>query len=440
MKDDAFQKELDVAKHQRDKISKLQCEVSNQSKDLDEIENLLNKSNLYIDNISSKVQFENTDIKKEQTTERIFSDIVNIAHNAGYENTSFYDEVFAEEVAIANKELLSHYQEYSKDFKFDAVDYAISGIIGTIAALVDLLFVTSINGNQVSPGPLKNGVEDLFSKILPPEKIKDFEKKFKVNYDISTNTGQATQDVLGLCPKYHRILSLGHDPLLGLIFGVKDLMMGTCSLIDGNARFVIQNSIKHENKNIIEAVITVFGHFLSDVATPSDSGKILSVPAPLTPLLQLIQSGTIEYGGEEYTISELTKKMYYDGYNFNHFVGMSVPVFIIEVLTRLSFFVKENLYYKKEVDFSNNPKLNTMLFLSNCILFAENAGKLIVTKNPMSINYVSWISTFVYGSKTLKWYSYDLEIGKMDHAQKYMDAQWQKLLKSSEGIPPLTIE
>ena len=38
--------------------------------------------------------------------------------------------------------------------------------------------------------------------------------------------------------------------------------------------------------------------------------------------------------------------MYYDGYNFNHFIGMSIPVFLVEILTRLSFVIKE-MFLKK---------------------------------------------------------------------------------------------
>ena len=36
-----------------------------------------------------------------------------------------------------------------------------------------------------------------------------------------------TINVDGLSSYYHRLLSLGHDPILGLIFSVTDIMNGT---------------------------------------------------------------------------------------------------------------------------------------------------------------------------------------------------------------------
>ena len=38
----------------------------------------------------------------------------------------------------------------------------------------------------------------------------------------------------GLTPNVHRSSSLGHDPVLGLVFGVKDIMCGTCTFIDAS--------------------------------------------------------------------------------------------------------------------------------------------------------------------------------------------------------------
>ncbi len=340
----------------------------------------------------------------------------------------------------ANGLLRSYYKEYTKQYDLDAVDYAIGGIVGTIAALIDLMFVTSVSGNIVTPGKLKSGVEALWEKLLPNETIASLEEKFKVSYDVSLNTSKISQKVLGLCPLYHRIMSLGHDPLLGLIFGIKDLMSGSLTAIDGAGRMIVQKVAGQGKKNIFEAIINLFGHFLSDVATQSASGKILSVPAPLTPLLQLVQAGSVEYNGKKLTVAELSKQMFYDGYNFNHFAGMSVPVFIIEVLTRISFFVKEKLYLKKDIPIKDNPKLQAMLFLGNGILFFENVGKLVVTKNPMAINYVSWIATAKYGYSTLKWLAYDRQIGKMDNAQKHMDELWEELVQSAEENTQYLIE
>lgn len=75
-----------------------------------------------------------------------------------------------------------------------------------------------------------------------------------------------------------------------------------------------------------------------------------------------------------------------------------------------------------------------MLCISNGILFAENAGKLVITKNPFSINYVSWITTAKYGFKTLKWIAYDREIGKMEHVQEYINTNWDYIISSANYL------
>ena len=133
-------------------------------------------------------------------------------------------------------------------------------------------------------------------------------------------------------------------------------------------------------------------------------------------------------------MADLSKKMYCDGYNFNNFVGMSLPVLLIEILTRLSFVIKEMFFLKTDVSLKSNPKLTIMLCIANGILFAENVGKLALTKNPFSINYVSWVATVKYGFKTLNWIVYDREIEKVKYAQEYIDNNWQYLRLSANEL------
>ena len=57
------------------------------------------------------------------------------------------------------------------------------------------------------PGKLKSGVEDFWNKLLSEEKIRDLEEEYRVTYDVSSNTSKISQEVLGLCPLYHRFQS-----------------------------------------------------------------------------------------------------------------------------------------------------------------------------------------------------------------------------------------
>lgn len=437
-----FQKEIDVLKYQREKLKDLSQDYTDMHTELDDLEKRVMQymQKNHIDDHKTNEQVAQHRTKESKvayiSSEPIksFGQLTEEAHQVGYKDVSVYDVITEKEVVEVNALLSGYYKAYTNQYKLDKYDYAIAGIIGTIAAGIDLFLVTTVSGKQVTAGKLKSGIESFWDKLLSPEKIKALEEKYKVTYDISINTSKISQEVLGLCPKYHRFQSLGHDPILGFIFGVADLMQGKLTAIDGNGRLIVQAVSGAENMNLIEAIITVFGHFLSDVGTKSATGKILSVPAPFTPLLQLIQVGSIQYNGKSFTVGDLAKKMYGDGYNFNHFIGMSIPVLLIEILTRLSFTIKELFFSKNNVSLKNNPKLTIMLCIANGILFAENVGKLVVTQNPFAINYVSWITTAKYGFKTLKWDLCDRGIGEVAYAQQYIDLDWCYLEQSAKKM------
>lgn len=227
----------------------------------------------------------------------------------------------------------------------------------------------NINKGEVTLGSLKSSVEKLWDKLLHPDKVNELEKKFKLPFDISTNTSKISQEVLGLSPKSHRFQSLGHDPILDFIFGVKDLMKGELTAIDGKGRFIFQSVSGAQATNFINAVITEFGHLLSDFNAVRKIGMRLSIPAPLTHLLQMIQLGSISYNDKKYAVAALSKQMYLDGFNFNHFLGMSIPVMIIHIVI--------NLYTTLKKIFSDNSiknkhKTDIMIFTANSILCAKN--------------------------------------------------------------------
>jgi|SRR5690625_538480 len=60
------------------------------------------------------------------------------------------------------------------------------------------------------------------------------EKSRKVSYDASSkhHLNGYENDISGFYPKTHRLMSLGHDPFFGLIFGLLDILNGSITLID----------------------------------------------------------------------------------------------------------------------------------------------------------------------------------------------------------------
>jgi len=300
MDEKIFQSEIDVLKHQREKINMVDKEYNQFDRQIDAFEKKVQefiKSHAINQASIDKNKKKSTSSEKELSNEDIqntrkFNELISEAHESGYSNVDLSEVATVEEINEVHSLIRNYYSDFSDQYKLDKHDYAISGIVGTISALIDYFLVTNIKGGNVTSGGMKSGVEKLWSKLLSGEKIKNLEKKYKVSYDISMNTSKISQEVLGLCPAYHRFQSLGHDPILGFLFGIVDLMKGQLTAIDGNGRLIFQSVQGAEYKTFIEAIITVFGHFLSDVTAKSSKGKILSVPAPLTPLSSAVSPAT----------------------------------------------------------------------------------------------------------------------------------------------------
>ena len=313
-----------------------------------------------------------------------------------------------EELQNNSQAVLMLNAEYNALHKLDKFDVIISAAAGILGAAMDILLVGIPKKvpEGLKGGPLSNYVRDWFDKKFHANDMEKLanSKVSKVPFDAQDNR-HTTEHVEGLSAYYHRLLSLGHDPLLGLIIGVFDIKHGTMTTIDKTGKVVCQVMENYDNRkesSIFAAIAKQLIHFKSDITTS------MGLPAPLMGLFNLLQFGNI--GDEDQTIAEIVQGMYYEGYDFIHFCSMSIPVMIIEVVIRLSYAIKrikEGHSVKDSIPFSLNrekhPKLATMLFIGHSVSTAVNAGKVYFTKNPMAINYPQWIAFAKYSYKQLKW-------------------------------------
>lgn len=319
------------------------------------------------------------------------------------------ESLFTDEEIKANKQaILMLNEEYNAVHRLDKFDVTISVVAGLLGAAIDILLVgiPQKTHDGLKGGPLSNYVRDWFDKKFPEAEMEKLanSKVSKVPYDAQDNRN-TTEYVEGLSAYYHRLLSLGHDPLLGLIFGVLDIKNGTMTTIDKTGKIVSQvmrNYAERKEIDIFAAVAKQIIHFKSDITTS------MGLPAPLMGLFNLLQFGSI--GEAEQTVAEIVQGMYYEGYDFIHFCSMSIPTMIIEVVVRLGYAfkrIKEGHAVKESIPFSLNrekhPKLATMLFIGHSAATAVNAGKVYFTKNPMAINYPQWIAFAKHSYKQLKW-------------------------------------
>lgn len=319
------------------------------------------------------------------------------------------ESLFAEEELKRNRqEILQLNAEFNQLHKLDRYDVAICASAGILSGMIDLLLVgiPQKTPDGLKGRPLSNYVRDWFDKKFPEDEMEKLanSKVSKVPYDAQDNRN-TTEYVQGLSAYYHRLLSLGHDPLLGLLFGVMDILTGRMTTIDKTGKIVLQvmgNYADRKESDVFVAIAKQIIHFKSDITTS------MGLPAPMMALFNLLQFGSI--GEEEQTIAEIVQEMYFEGYDFIHFCSMSIPAIIIEVVIRLGYGIKrikEGNTIKESIPFSLNsekhPKLATMLFIGHSATTAINTGKVYFTKNPMAINYPQWIAFAKYSYSQLKW-------------------------------------
>ena len=373
---------------------------------------------------------ESQDLGKQVARLRPWEEIAADAAAAIPEEVSVADLLNAEDVAESNRVIDAIRKEYDLDQRLDGWDWGIAGVAGVASALIDIFLVKIPGGKGALGGDKHPGgwLSDKAKKMLKAfhEKYgKNLEENAKVPYD-SAHSGDLETEVAGLRPTTHRFQSLGHDPVLGFVFGVKDILRGEFTAIDKFGKLIVQKVADPEKgMTLFKAIALQFRHLLSDVGTPA------GLPPPFLSLLQFLQVGNIK--GR--TIGELVKAMYANGYDFGHFLAMSVPVMVIEILVRVAYFVKRvheghsfgeslpiNIPFMKR-----QPKLQTMLFTAHTIATAANAGKIYFTRNPMSLNWAQWLRYAQISYSQLRWVLFTKEGERLKLVQKSIDADWQTI-------------
>lgn len=343
------------------------------------------------------------------------------------------DLLTPDEVAQVEAKLSFLRGEFDQTHRLDGIDWCIAGVAGTLGALVDTFLVTMpsspgmLGAPKTQGGALSDFIRSRLRTAYSPSQISEMEKAFSVPFDAPHSAGLPIR-VPGLSPRTHRFQTLGHDPLLGFIFGVADILRGTMTAIDSSGNVIVQAVGRPaDGMSLFEALARVFGHLASDIGTPA------GLPAPLMPLLQILQVG--KFGNGEYTVGQLSRLMYVKGYDFGHFLAMSIPTMIIEGLVRLAYAVKRliegrELHDSLPLAISGQPrppKLQTMLFTAHLIATSVNVGRVAVTKNPLAVNYPEWIMFAKSAIQQLKWTFFEKEAQRLTHVQTKIDEDWDDL-------------
>lgn len=328
-------------------------------------------------------------------------------------------------------------EEYKSIHRLDKTDIAISAVAAIVSASVDILLVGVLEKTTegIKEAPLGNFIRDRFERAFPVDEMERLanQARSKVPYDAQDNRNTA-QYVDGLSAYYHRLLSLGHDPLLGLFVGVHDIVTGKMTTLDKPGNLISQvmpGYTDRTEKDIFSAICKQVLHYMSDINTT------MGLPAPLMGLFNALQVG--KFGPDDQTIAEIVQGMYFEGYDFVHFVSQTIPVMLTEVIVRLCWALKrmyEGHDLKESIPVSTrhskHPKLGTMLFVAHAATTAINAGNVYFTKNPLAINYPQWIAFSVYLFKQAKWALVDKPNQQDDYVLQSLEEETARLLIESQ--------
>lgn len=333
-------------------------------------------------------------------------------------------------------------ESYDAQLQWNKWDYMFVGASGVLAALTDHLLVripqTLTTGEYAGQtgSPLTawlkqydtNKANDWFAQLA-----KHLSKMCEVPYDEQKSFNlEGEQKIPGMGGKSHRFQSFGHDPVLGFIFGVFDIMQGTLTgfSYDGKTHSWIHEGVKldYEPVGLIEALLRHIGHLISDVATP------MGLPAPFMTLIQGINIGS--FGKKGRTVGEIARWMYLNGYDFRHFLVSGITPAVIEIVLR-AYIMLRHYSEHGETKFSigSHPKYRSMLLAAHGIAALGNVGKIgLMQGNPLAINWAEWLALFRYLFPTIKYWVFDQNRLRLEHIEQLNEAGWDELLQNSDKI------
>lgn len=335
-------------------------------------------------------------------------------------------------------------ESYDAQYKWDKWDYIFVGAAGILASLTDYLLVkipttltTGEYAGQVG-SPLTSWLKSYDttkSNDWFAQWAENLSEICKVPYDSMSYAGAGgAERIVGMFPKSHRLQALGHDPVLGFIFGVLDIMRGTISGFSYDSLTHTHTWMQgtawsnSEPVGLIEAILRQLGHLISDVATP------MGLPAPFMTLMQGINVGS--FGEKERTVGEIARWMYLNGYDFRHFLVSGITPAVIEIFLRAYIMLRHySEYGETKFDLASHPKYRTMLLMAHGIATLGNVGKIALMQgNPLAINYAEWMAFIRYLIPSIKYWVFDKNQLRIEHLERINSTEWDQLLQNGDQL------
>ena len=316
--------------------------------------------------------------------------------------------------------------------KLKTEEALVAAVAGLVSVIVDVIFVgtpevvkiykggKNFDGSILTKQLRKIAADENSTMALITNYLSD---KCKVPYDIS-----AMKNVI--YPENHRLRSLGHDPFLGLIFAVADILMGTTTCIDneGMLRVLVNNKSFPEYEKPL-SVFYYLGHIISDMFTTC------GIPIPGFFLTQFFTKEI-----KSNTLAKIAEDMYKDGYDLRHLASMSVPTAIQKMIIDIYLSFRDQKdevcvsISEKEVQKLNATlKREKILFIANSIAVCGNLAKFFApptSGNPCSLNLVQWYDFLTSSITMAKAKLRDSTTEELIENRKTIKENWKELTEN----------
>lgn len=371
-----------------------------------------------------------------QNEEQYYSDVEIYLKEQGFsEEVDPMFHMFSTEETLQK---LRTYDEKFKPLKWTKADYIAVGLSATVAILLDIFIVAipedmKFLGKEYKGSKVTQKIKEITTKWYENEEqnskfgqwmhnaLKALEEYAKVPYDKAGNNKAKGINIDGFGPQFHRLMEPGHDVILGFIFGVLDILRGTCTVIDKNGVLHVLD-VGDSSINILGAFIKVFAHFISDVFTSA------GIAPPFLSILQLCTGKSpfiLKENGERVTFNNLVRFMYKHGYDMRHMLTMSIVPMVIELSVRTYFYLSNGAIDLKIIeDKRYKLKKTNMLMLSHSITMLGNVFKMFLYGwNPLAFNYSEFLILIKTAIVTIK--------SRSDYSQwvdKQLEDEWKEIL------------
>ncbi len=324
---------------------------------------------------------------------------------------------------------------------WDKWDYGAIALTVLVGTLLDYFLVATpganFKGQPQRGSPTTGWMKEQSKKLAPQSGADDMQRnafqewvagltttaeEAKVPYDVVSSK-------LDLTPDTHRIAAIGHDPVLGLVFGVKDILCRTCTFINASGAWRVIPGKAYADRGVLGALATVIAHGFSDVFTAR------GLPPPFLPALQALKVNSgiaVRDDGEPISVPNLIRYMYSNGYDLRHFATMAIVPAFAELTIRTYHFIRTRVSAEGlgREEIRDRMKISQMLALTHGLLASGNIVKTALYGwNPTALNMAQFLALGKQMISLVK-----LSSERNDLIRQQLDKGWEELLAESENL------